>query len=41
MSPVSTTDGWFQNAEQGGGTSQERMNLSNLNQTQTKMSLAK
>ena len=34
MSPVSITDGQLQNAKQGGGTSQERMNLSNLNQTQ-------
>ena len=34
MSLVSTTDGWLRDAKQGGGTSQERMHLSNLNQTQ-------
>jgi hypothetical protein len=34
MSPISITDGWLQNAKQGGGTSEERMNLLNLNQTQ-------
>ena len=34
MLPVFITDGWLQNAKQGGGTSQERMNLSKQNQTQ-------
>jgi len=34
MSPVSTTHGCLQNVEEGGGISQERMNISNLNQTQ-------